>query len=77
MDAERGALKLARLIGTLLIVVSLLEVMLTVADAYAVRHPHPVPVGTVVLWSLPAVAGIVILIKAQAVADWISNILDL
>ena len=77
MDADNGALKLARLIGTLLVVISLLEVMLTVADAYAPRHPHPVPVVTVILWSLPAVAGVVILIKAQAVADWISNILDL
>ena len=77
MDAERGALNLARLIGTLLLVVSLLEVVLTIADAYAPRHPHPVSVITVILWSVPAVAGIAILIKAQAVADWISNILDL
>jgi hypothetical protein len=52
-------------------------VVLTIADAYAPRHPHPVSVITVILWSVPAVAGIAILIKAQAVADWISNILDL
>ena len=46
---ERGALTLVRLIGTLLIPVTLLEVGLTVADAYAPQHPHPVPVLTVQL----------------------------
>ena len=78
MDSpERGALTLVRLIGAVMLLCSLLEVVLLVADAYAIHHPHPVPVLAVILWSVPALLGVAILIKAQAVAEWISNILDL
>ena len=78
MDApERGALTLVRLIGAMLIVATLLQLGLYLAKCYMPKHPVPVSTLTVILDSLPAVAGVVVLAKARAISEWISNTLDL
>ena len=78
MDSpERGALTLVRLLGALLLVLSFLELGLYLAKCYIPRHPVPVQPLAVALYLVPAVLGIVVLIKARALAEWISNILDL
>ena len=77
MDApERGALTLVRLIGVMWLVAVLLEVGLYLAECHAPKHPRPVELAPVLLRSLWAVPGIVILVKARAIAEWISDYLD-
>ena len=78
MDApERGALTLVRLIGVILILWTVFDLGLYWAMCANPRHPVPVEVIPVVLKLIPSVFGIVVLIKAKAIAEWISNILDL
>ena len=78
MDSpERGALTLVRLIGVLTIVLSLLELGLYLANCYVPRHPVPVRPLAVVLYLVPAVLGVVVLIQARALAEWLSDFLDL
>ena len=77
MDApERGGLTLVRLIGVMLIVATILELGLYWAKCSIPEHKVPVEVIPVVLRLIPAVLGTVVLIKARALAEWISNILD-
>ena len=47
---------------------------LYVAESFA--HHQPIPIGHVLLLSLPLVAGVAVLIKARTVADWISEKFD-
>ena len=75
MDApDRGALMLVRFIAVALMGVSVVELALY----WVVSSSHHTPMETFpcVLKSIPAVLGLVILIKAKAVAEWISNKLD-
>ncbi|MDD5140037.1 MAG: hypothetical protein PHY43_07250 [Verrucomicrobiales bacterium] len=75
MDApDRGALMLVRFIAVSLMGVSVVELALY----WVISSSHHTPMETFpcVLKSIPAVLGIVILIKARAVAEWISNKLD-
>jgi hypothetical protein len=75
MDApERGALMLVRFIAVSLIGISVVEIALYWVLSSA--HHTPMQTFSCVLKSMPAVAGIVILIKARAVADWLSDLLD-
>ena len=77
MDApERGGLTLVRLIGVMLVVASILELGLYWAKCSIPEHKVPVEPIPVVLRLIPAVLGTVVLIKARALAEWISNILD-
>jgi len=77
MDApERGALTLVRLIGVMFLVAALLEVGLYLAECRAPRNPRPVEVLPVLLRSLWAVPGLVMLAKGRAIAEWISHQLD-
>jgi len=75
MDApDRGALMLVRFIAVSLICVTLVELALYWVIA---QHNHtPVGVFPCILKSIPAVVGVVMLIKAKAIAEWISNKLD-
>jgi hypothetical protein len=75
MDApDRGALMLVRFIGISLVCVTLVEIVLYWAIA---QHNHtPVEIFQCLLKSIPAVAGLVMLVKAKAIAEWISNKLD-
>jgi hypothetical protein len=78
MDApERGALMLVRLIGVLLLVMSVLELGLYWAKCYEPKHRLPVEIIPVVLRLIPALVGFAGLIKAKAIAAWISDKLDL
>jgi len=75
---ERGALTLVRLIGVMLVVATILALGLYWAEC-AFHKPHPLPVQLLpTLWRLLwAVLGIVILAKARAIAQWITERLDL
>ena len=72
---ERGALLLVRFIAIGLIAWALAELALYVA----VCHHKAVPVEILpcIVKSLPFLAGAVMLIKARAIAEWISDTLDL
>jgi hypothetical protein len=75
MDApERGALMLVRFVGLALMGWALAEFALYFVVAR--QKGLPIEVLPCVIKSLPFIAGIVVLIKAQALAEWISNLLD-
>jgi hypothetical protein len=74
---DRGALTLTRLIGVLFVVASILELGLYWAKCSMPAHREPVQVFPVLVRLTPAVAGLIILIRARPIAQWISNILDL
>jgi hypothetical protein len=77
MDApERGALTLVRLIGVMFVVATILELGLYWAKCAFAKPPVPMELIPILLRLIPTVVGFVILIKARAIADWISNILD-
>ena len=77
MDApERGALTLVRLIGVMLVVATILELGLYWAKCSVPAHRVPVELVPVLLRLIPAVLGIILLIKARAVADWLSDFLE-
>jgi len=67
---------LVRLIGVSLVVASILELGLYWAKCSIPDHKVPVELIPVLLYLIPAVLGFVVLIKARALAEWISNILD-
>lgn len=75
MDApERGALMLVRFVAASLICATLVEITLYWVIA---EHNHsPVEIFPCILKAIPAVAGIVMLVKSRAIAEWISNKLD-
>jgi len=68
---------LVRLISVLLVVMSLLELGLYWAKCYEPKHRMPVEIIPVVLRLIPALIGSVGLIRAKAIAVWISDKLDL
>ena len=75
MDSpERGALLLVHLIAIGLIGLSLLELGLYGGECYV--HHQPVQIFHAVLLFIPFGLGIVVLAKARAVAEWISNKFD-
>jgi hypothetical protein len=71
---HRGALMLVRFVGAALIGLSLVEVSLDWLES-AARHA-PLEVSRGVLPAIALVIGLVILIKAGAIAEWISEKLD-
>jgi len=78
MDApERGALTLVRLVGVILIVWTILDLGLYWAKCSNPQHPMPVQVVPVLLKLISAVVGILILIRARAIAARLSEWLDL
>lgn len=77
MDApERGALTLVRLIGVMLVVATILELGLYWAKCSVPNHRVPVELVPVLLRLIPAVLGIILLIKARTVAEWLSDFLE-
>lgn len=50
-----------------------------VALYFAVSHHNqqPVAIAKIIVKSLPFIVGVVVLIKARAIADWLSDWLDL
>jgi small-conductance mechanosensitive channel len=75
MDSpERGALMLVRFIAIALMGWAVAELALYWAIA---QHNHtPLETGKIIIKSLPFLAGVIVLIKAKALAEWISNFLD-
>jgi hypothetical protein len=75
MDApQRGALMLVHFTAIGLIGLSVLELGLYGGECFV--HHQPVQVIHTVLLFIPFVLGIVVLAKAKAVAEWISNKFD-
>jgi hypothetical protein len=76
MDSpERGALMLVRFIALALIGWAVAEVALYWVVC---RHNHAAPeIIRLITKSIPLFAGAVILIKARAIAGWVSDKLDL
>jgi hypothetical protein len=75
MDApHRGALMLVRFIAVALLGASIVELSLYWVVSSA--HHVSVDVFICVLKSIPAVAGLVVLIKSRAIANWLANKLD-
>jgi hypothetical protein len=76
MDSpERGALMLVRFIGAALIGWALAELALYLVVCH--QKNESVEIIPCVLKSLPFVAGVVVLIKARSLAEWLSDKLDL
>jgi hypothetical protein len=76
MDSpERGALMLVRFIALALIGWAVAEIALYWVIC---RHnQQPVEAAKIIIKSLPLFAGIIVLIKARALAEWVSDMLDL
>jgi uncharacterized membrane protein YidH (DUF202 family) len=82
-SSQRGALGLVRLIALCLIVIGILDAglyftqYLHLFTAQANHEPRqPLNVLRVVLDSLPVIAGIVILIKSKAIAEWVADLIE-
>ena len=75
MDAsERGALMLVRFVAVALVGWTIVDFALYWAVS---QHDHtPMKIFPCVLKSIPALLGIVMLVRAKAVAQWISDKLD-
>jgi hypothetical protein len=75
MDSpNRGALMLVRFIAAALIGWAVAE--LALYGAVRSHNQQPVEIMPCVIKSLPMLAGVVVLIKAKALAEWISNLFD-
>jgi hypothetical protein len=82
-SSQRGALGLVRLIAGCLIVIGLLDAglyftqYLSLFSSQTHHEPRqPLNVLRVILDSLPVIAGIVILIKAKSIAEWVSDLIE-
>jgi len=77
MDApHRGALMLVRFVAGCVMVIGLLEVGLYLTKCFIPKPPLSVKVLPLVVNSTPLVIGVVILIKAKAIAAWIADKLE-
>lgn len=74
-EPPRGALVLVCFSAAAMVGVSALELLLYLAE----QHQHYLPPGIIhtMFLSLPIVLGFVILARARAVAEWISNKFDI
>jgi|HubBroStandDraft_1064217.scaffolds.fasta_scaffold353237_2 hypothetical protein len=82
-SSERGALGLVRLVGGCIIIVGLLDAGLYFTQYFmqfsGPRHHSPAPplhVFRLILDLVPVVLGIVILVKAKALAEWLSKLIQ-
>jgi hypothetical protein len=77
MDAPlRGALMFVRLVAGCFMVIGLLDTGLYLTQCFEPKHPAPVKAFPIVLDSIPFLVGVGILIKAKAIANWISDKLE-
>lgn len=65
---------LVRIVGLALIGWAVAE--LALYWAICSHNNQPVQIVTVILKSLPLIAGVVVLIKAKALAEWVADLLD-
>lgn len=85
-SSQRGALSLVRLVAIGIILIGLLDGGLYLTQyvmPYFQRHQHlqnqhpePLNILRLALDSLPLIIGIVILIKAKAVAEWVEDLIQ-
>jgi hypothetical protein len=81
--SQRGAIGLVRLVAGCCIVIGLLD-----AGLYFTQYLHlfstsghhaprpPLNIMRLILDSIPIIAGIVIFIKARAIAEWVSDLIE-
>jgi len=82
-SSERGAVGLVRIVAVAIILIGLLDggmyftqyLIPYAGMQHPAAHPHlpPINILRVILDSIPIVAGIVMLIKAKAIAEWLSD----
>lgn len=81
-SSQRGALGLVRLVAGCLIVIGILDAGLYFTQylqlfSQAHHEPRqPLNILRVILDSLPVITGIVILIKAKAIAEWVADLIE-
>ncbi|MGA2242434.1 MAG: hypothetical protein ABSH11_10425 [Verrucomicrobiota bacterium] len=73
-EPPRGALILVYFSAAAVVGVSALELLLYLAEQY--QHHLPPGIVHTTFLSLPIMLGFVILVRARAVAEWISNKFD-
>jgi hypothetical protein len=77
MDApSRGALMLVRLVAVCIIVIGLLDVGLYLTQCFEPRHRTAVRLFPILTNSIPVFIGIIILVKAKAIAEWVMDKLE-
>ena len=67
---------LVRFVAASLLGITLVELALYWIECSEPRHPVPLQVWPCILKSIPAVIGVAILVKARAIAEWVSNLFD-
>ena len=83
-SSQRGALGLVRLVACCLIIIGLLDACLYFTQYFSAyshfrHHTGPAPslhAFRVVIDAIPVISGIAILIKATAVAEWLSDLIE-
>ncbi len=65
-----------RLVAGCFMVIGLLDTGLYLTQCFEPKHPAPVKVLPMVLNSIPFLIGVAVLIKAKAIAQWISDKLE-
>jgi uncharacterized membrane protein YidH (DUF202 family) len=82
-SSERGALGLVRLLAACIILIGVLDAGLYFTQYLTVfsgaRHHSttpPISVLRIILDSIPIIIGIVMLIKAKAIAEWLSDMIQ-
>jgi hypothetical protein len=85
-SSERGALSLVRLVAGCLIIFGLLDAGMSLTQYLGpyLQQQHHVPVQhspslnifRLLADSIPIIAGIVIFIKAKAIAEWLSDMIQ-
>ena len=72
--SQRGALLFVRFLASCLLGLSAIFLALLYVDQ-AVNH-HPAAILTTLLRALPALVGVVMLVKARPLAEWLADLLD-
>ena len=86
-SSQRGALGLVRLVAVCIMLVGILDAgtyLTQYVTPYFERHQHlelsqpiaPLHIWRLVLDTLPVIIGIVILVKAKAVAEWLADMIE-
>jgi hypothetical protein len=84
-SSERGALGIVWVVAACCILLGLLDAGIYFTQylmPYATQHHDakqhlpPINILRIILDSIPVIAGIVILIKARAIADWLSDLIQ-
>ncbi|HEY3761123.1 MAG TPA: hypothetical protein VGN23_05200 [Verrucomicrobiae bacterium] len=72
----RGALMLVRLVAVCVIVIGLLDVGLYLTQCFEPKHRAPVKPSPIIWNLIPTVIGIVILVRARAISEWVADKLE-